>query len=43
MSIIESRQLTKIYDKLTAVDNLDLNIEEGEIFNCYYNCRDICI
>jgi len=32
MSIIETRQLTKRYDKLTAVDNLDLNIEEGEIF-----------
>jgi len=32
MSIIETRQLTKRYDKLVAVDNLDLNIEEGEIF-----------
>jgi ABC-2 type transport system ATP-binding protein len=32
MSIIETRQLTKKYDKLIAVDNLDLNIEEGEIF-----------
>jgi len=32
MSIIETRQLTKKYDKLTAVDNLDLNVEEGEIF-----------
>ena len=32
MSIIETRQLTKKYDKLVAVDSLDLNIEEGEIF-----------
>jgi len=32
MSIIETKQLTKKYDRLTAVDNLDLNIEEGEIF-----------
>jgi daunorubicin resistance ABC transporter ATP-binding subunit len=32
MSIIETRQLTKKYDKLIAVDNLNLNIEEGEIF-----------
>jgi len=32
MSIIETKNLTKKYNKLLAVDNLNLNIEEGEIF-----------
>jgi ABC-2 type transport system ATP-binding protein len=32
MSIITTKELTKRYDKLIAVDNLDLTIEEGEIF-----------
>jgi ABC-2 type transport system ATP-binding protein len=32
MSIIETKDLTKKYDKLTAVDRLNLNINEGEIF-----------
>jgi ABC-2 type transport system ATP-binding protein len=31
-SIIEINNLTKNYGKLTAVDHLNLNIEEGEIF-----------
>jgi ABC-2 type transport system ATP-binding protein len=31
-SIIEIQNLTKNYGKLTAVDHLNLNIEEGEIF-----------
>lgn len=32
MPIIETKNLTKKYGKLTAVDNLNLQIEEGEIF-----------
>lgn len=32
MSIIETKNLTKKYNKLLAVDNLNLKIEEGEIF-----------
>jgi ABC-2 type transport system ATP-binding protein len=32
MSIIETKNLTKKYDKLVAVDKLNLSIEEGEIF-----------
>ena len=32
MNTIESSQLTKKFDKVTAVNNLNLSIEEGEIF-----------
>lgn len=32
MSIIETKDLTKRYDKLVAVDKLNLSINEGEIF-----------
>ena len=32
MSIIETKNLTKSYNDLVAVDNLNLQIEEGEIF-----------
>jgi ABC-2 type transport system ATP-binding protein len=32
MSIIETHGLTKKYDKITAVDDLSISIEEGEIF-----------
>ena len=32
MNIIETKNLTKSYDELIAVDNLNLQIEEGEIF-----------
>jgi ABC-2 type transport system ATP-binding protein len=31
-SIIETKELTKVYDHLTAVDHLSFRIEEGEIF-----------
>ena len=30
--VIEAKGLTKKYDRYTAVDNLDLKIEEGQIF-----------
>ena len=32
MSVIETKNLTKKYKELTAVDNLNLRIKEGEIF-----------
>lgn len=32
MDIIQTKHLTKSFDNVKAVDNLDLNIEEGEIF-----------
>jgi len=32
MNIIEIKDLTKKYKKITAVDNLSLDIKEGEIF-----------
>ncbi|RLG02496.1 MAG: ABC transporter ATP-binding protein [Thaumarchaeota archaeon] len=32
MAIIEARRLTRVYDGLTAVDHIDLEVEEGEIF-----------
>ena len=32
MSGIETRGLTKKYGKITAVDDLSISIEEGEIF-----------
>ena len=32
MAIIEAKGLTKVYDGLTAVDHIDLEVEEGEIF-----------
>ena len=32
MKAIESSKLTKKFDKVTAVNNLNLAIEEGEIF-----------
>jgi ABC-2 type transport system ATP-binding protein len=32
MHIIETRNLTKTYGNLTAVDNLDIRIEKGEVF-----------
>jgi ABC-2 type transport system ATP-binding protein len=32
MHIIETKKLTKKYSNLTAVDNLDLKIEKGEVF-----------
>jgi ABC-2 type transport system ATP-binding protein len=32
MNIIETKNLTKKFEKMTAVDNLNLQIEEGEIF-----------
>src|SRR5512136_1905188 len=32
MHIIETKNLTKKFEKMTAVDNLSLQIEEGEIF-----------
>ncbi len=32
MSIIETKNLTKKFEKMTAVDNLNLQINEGEIF-----------
>ena len=32
MGIIEARGLTRVYDGLTAVDHIDLDVEEGEIF-----------
>ena len=34
-SVIETHDLTKRYDKLTAVNKLNLKIEEGEIFLRY--------
>ncbi|MCK4697157.1 MAG: ABC transporter ATP-binding protein, partial [Dehalococcoidia bacterium] len=30
--IVETKNLTKIYDDTTAVDNLNLHIEEGDLF-----------
>ncbi len=33
MAIVEIKELTKKYGELTAVDNLNLTIEEGEIFS----------
>ena len=33
MAIVEIEGLTKKYGELTAVDNLNLTIEEGEIFS----------
>jgi ABC-2 type transport system ATP-binding protein len=30
--IIEAKQLTKVYERTTVVDSLNLNIEEGQIF-----------
>jgi ABC-2 type transport system ATP-binding protein len=32
MAVIETFKLTKKFDKITAVDNLNLQIEEGEVF-----------
>ena len=32
MPVIETTNLTKAYDELVAVDNLNLRIEEGEVF-----------
>jgi ABC-2 type transport system ATP-binding protein len=32
MNIIETKNLTKKFEKMTAVDNLNLQINEGEIF-----------
>jgi ABC-2 type transport system ATP-binding protein len=32
MAVIETFNLTKKFDKITAVDNLNLQIEEGEVF-----------
>ena len=32
MNIIEIKNLTKKFEKMTAVDNLNLEIKEGEIF-----------
>jgi len=32
MPIVQTLQLTKKFDKITAVDNLDISIEEGEVF-----------
>ncbi len=32
MAIISTKNLTKCYGKLTAVDNLSIDIEEGEVF-----------
>jgi ABC-2 type transport system ATP-binding protein len=32
MSVIETHGLTKKYGKITAVDDLNISIEEGEIF-----------
>lgn len=32
MPIIEIKNLTKKYNGLTAVDNLNLEVQEGEIF-----------
>ncbi|MGB7807850.1 ATP-binding cassette domain-containing protein [Methanoregula sp.] len=32
MHVIETKNLTKTYSSLTAVDNLDLKIEKGEVF-----------
>ena len=32
MPIVQTLQLTKRFDKITAVDNLDISIEEGEVF-----------
>jgi ABC-2 type transport system ATP-binding protein len=32
MSIIETKNLTKKFEKMTAVDNLNLQVNEGEIF-----------
>jgi ABC-2 type transport system ATP-binding protein len=32
MHIIETKNLTKKFEKMTAVDNLNLQINEGEIF-----------
>jgi ABC-2 type transport system ATP-binding protein len=32
MALIETKNLTKKYDKLTAVSKLNLKINEGEIF-----------
>ncbi|MDY7082095.1 MAG: ABC transporter ATP-binding protein, partial [Halobacteria archaeon] len=31
-SIIETRGLTKRFNGVTAVDNLDLKVEEGDVF-----------
>jgi hypothetical protein len=33
MAVIKINQLTKCYKKLTAVDNLNLEIGEGELFS----------
>jgi ABC-2 type transport system ATP-binding protein len=32
MGIVEARGLTRVYDGLVAVDHIDLDVEEGEIF-----------
>ena len=32
MAVIEIRNLTKIFDTVRAVDNLNLEVEEGEFF-----------
>jgi ABC-2 type transport system ATP-binding protein len=32
MGIVEARGLTRVYDDLAAVDHIDLDVEEGEIF-----------
>jgi ABC-2 type transport system ATP-binding protein len=32
MSVIEVRNLTKVFDKITAVDDISFDVEEGEIF-----------
>jgi ABC-2 type transport system ATP-binding protein len=32
MSIIETKNLTKKFEKMIAVDNLNLQVKEGEIF-----------
>ncbi|MGA8379241.1 MAG: ATP-binding cassette domain-containing protein, partial [Methanoregula sp.] len=32
MQVIETKKLTKTYTALTAVDNLDMKIEKGEVF-----------
>ena len=32
MQVVEARNLTKKYDKITVLDNLDLIINEGEFY-----------